>query len=294
MPFIRESISSARALRFQPQGRCIYCLIGQPPYTKEHIIPKGLGGGLILPAASCRQCQEIIKGVETYCLRHLFLAHRLKSGLVQHLDEIGDDIVVKFDVGSADIGIRLPIAEYPNFLILPEFLNPPGMIHNHPMGAPLSVKHKLWANNQELDRLSIYGKGFVVGNMDWVIFARALAKIAHGLAVAELGTDAFIPLLPEFILGRANDKASWLVGKWPDNEIPDKPIDTFHQVTMADTQWGDKTLLAAHIRLFAHQVDSPSYSVLIGLLTVSRAEADSLRALRKSQAVGRRAYRSCG
>ncbi len=48
---------------FDPVGRCIYC--GRGPdakLTKEHIIPYGLNGHLILPAASCEICAAKTSG----------------------------------------------------------------------------------------------------------------------------------------------------------------------------------------------------------------------------------------
>ena len=52
---------------YQPVWRCIYC--GAAPTRKgalgkEHIIPQGLGGTLILPRASCRSCEDITKRIE--------------------------------------------------------------------------------------------------------------------------------------------------------------------------------------------------------------------------------------
>jgi hypothetical protein len=43
---------------FSPVGFCIYCG-AQDKLGEEHVIPFGLGGNLILPAASCRQCSDI-------------------------------------------------------------------------------------------------------------------------------------------------------------------------------------------------------------------------------------------
>ena len=54
-------ISAAKARVFPPVGRCIYCGgDGGGTLTKEHIFPAGLGGGLVLPRASCTSCQTEI------------------------------------------------------------------------------------------------------------------------------------------------------------------------------------------------------------------------------------------
>ena len=56
---------------YPPVGRCIYCGATEPPadigrFTDEHIIPLAMGGNLILPQASCKQCEKIInREIET-------------------------------------------------------------------------------------------------------------------------------------------------------------------------------------------------------------------------------------
>ncbi len=32
------------AVTFKPVGKCIYCGTKQPPLTREHVVPYGLGG----------------------------------------------------------------------------------------------------------------------------------------------------------------------------------------------------------------------------------------------------------
>jgi hypothetical protein len=40
-----ERISKDNARVFKPANRYIYCADGQPPFTREHVIPRGMGGG---------------------------------------------------------------------------------------------------------------------------------------------------------------------------------------------------------------------------------------------------------
>lgn len=63
-------ISAAKARVFLPVGRCIYCGgDGGGTLMKEHIFPAGIGGGLVLPRASCTPCQTEIQTFETICMR---------------------------------------------------------------------------------------------------------------------------------------------------------------------------------------------------------------------------------
>ena len=83
VPYQNDPVSKIDPAVFPPAGRCIYCPDGQPPFTKEHIVPRGLGGGMIIDQACCAKCQKIINIIETYCMRGPFLSHRLAMGLGQ-------------------------------------------------------------------------------------------------------------------------------------------------------------------------------------------------------------------
>src|SRR4051794_2543668 len=60
---------------YPPVGRCIYCGETKLPrgvlrFGNEHIIPLALGGNLVLPEASCRECEKIInREIENPILR---------------------------------------------------------------------------------------------------------------------------------------------------------------------------------------------------------------------------------
>ena len=67
---------------FVPVGRCIYCGAGDCALGDEHIIPQALGGNMILPAASCHDCERIVGGQLEGWLLHktkgMFAAARLR------------------------------------------------------------------------------------------------------------------------------------------------------------------------------------------------------------------------
>src|ERR1035437_15156 len=54
-----------------PTNKCIYCG-STTNLTDEHIFPYGLGGGDVLPKASCKKCAEITGGFEQDVLRGLW------------------------------------------------------------------------------------------------------------------------------------------------------------------------------------------------------------------------------
>src|SRR5665213_1960681 len=64
------------AITFPPVGACIYCGATEG-LTKEHIIPLGLGGQFVLPAASCPACSKITSDFERKVLRGFMLDGRI-------------------------------------------------------------------------------------------------------------------------------------------------------------------------------------------------------------------------
>jgi hypothetical protein len=68
-------------------AECVYC--GETRYARdsprslatEHIIPDALNGRLLLPQASCRECERNINRAETFVLRGCLLACRAHLGL---------------------------------------------------------------------------------------------------------------------------------------------------------------------------------------------------------------------
>jgi hypothetical protein len=70
-------------------GQCIYCGEASSPLTREHVLPRGLGGfkspagssnALVLQQASCESCQVITQSIEDDCLSGQFwpIRSRLK------------------------------------------------------------------------------------------------------------------------------------------------------------------------------------------------------------------------
>gem|GEM_PF-1646012 len=73
------------AKSYRPVGRCIYC--GSPEWSAgqvrklgdEHIIPEGLGGKLLLPEASCKDCEGLTSKFELEWLRSAFYTVRVQK-----------------------------------------------------------------------------------------------------------------------------------------------------------------------------------------------------------------------
>jgi hypothetical protein len=230
--------------RFDPVGTCIYCGATHPvPLTKEHILPQGLGGGLILPESSCETCRRITQDIETTCLRHMsLLTYRLKAGLVQHLHEIPSHV-----------------KERPHFLLLPIAKDPPGILDGRQVGLPMRYDLRLAANTHPA----------ITPTIDLVQYFRMIAKIAHGFAVARAGIDAFEHHLPHIIIRSLAPVIPYLIGR-SNSEIPVRPDALSHQLGLGLEPNGQGGyLVSVRVCLFAFN-KGPAYDVIAGPLLISR------------------------
>jgi hypothetical protein len=261
--YSHSPVSKERAKVFGPAKRCIYCPDGKPPFTREHVIPRGMGGGIVFLEASCTECQKKINEVETYCLRGPFLSHRIHSGLVNDLADLGPTIKMPVIVDGERREKNFPVNEYPKFLILPQFHDPPGLITGN---MDRVVSFSIWGDEEELKALHLEGDHVLAENYDLDKFGRALAKIAHGLAAGQCGLENFEPLLPEFILGKDPPQGKLVIGNWPDVTVK-RPDNLLHQAGLAFIEVGNRVRVEARIRLFAGTERTPAYRVLVGYLT---------------------------
>src|SRR5947208_13602278 len=71
-------------------GACIYCGETRGPLTREHVLPRGLGGNwapegysdaFVLQHATCSSCSQITQNIEDECLRSMMDPGRARLGL---------------------------------------------------------------------------------------------------------------------------------------------------------------------------------------------------------------------
>jgi hypothetical protein len=103
-----------------------------------------------------------------------------------------------------------------------------------------------------------------------ISFARLIAKIGYGYAVAQLGLDAFAPLVLDDILGDGATVGTW-VG-CPDETGFDSPIPEGHACQVSI---GDDGFVRSSIRLFAEH-GTPEYLAVVGRLREFRQRSARL------------------
>lgn len=248
---------------YAPVGCCIYCGTTAGELTKEHIVPFGLGGNLILPKASCRDCATVTGGVEHFCLRPMLGPFRIRLALpTRRPEERPSALPIEFirvdgrreqkTVGAQEV----PLACIGFRLAAPGLLR--GLPPTETLEGELVVRH---LEDETRKHLSPEGQRVKLGTINMLTFSRMLAKIGHSYAVANLGLGSFRPLLPDLILGKSST-APYLVGGDASTQPPaTEPV--LHHVYLQNCLTRGVEYVLVAIRLFAF-VGMPRYHVVVG------------------------------
>lgn len=248
---------------YAPVGFCIYCGVSgdQVALEDEHIIPYAIRGAMILPRASCRKCADKInREFEQYCLREMFLvprAHFKMKGRRRGTKK--RPLPNQFNLERPHGVVATPLHEYPHILTLLAFERA-GLIRG---GAP-TEKYTFRAysvvRNSHMERLSKEGDWAFQSPFSPDRFSRFVAKIAHCIAVAELGWREFMPFLPDIILGK-NPCALYFVGcaPGPHTKGPDAHMTRVGTVKLPTGE----IFVFANVRFWA-QFNTPIYEVIVG------------------------------
>lgn len=264
--------------RYRAIGHCIYCGRRSGKITEEHIIPFGLAANsLVLPKASCRVCQEATRDFETVWLRHMWWPFRTRIGAPSAKKVRPDNFTLrrfKADTPGADATALRPVSveqvkpkDFP--LVYTAFkFQPPGILVGRPDSEP--ADYEIWVRGEDLKKYTPNtGDAVELGIANPQSFSRMLAKIAHSFAVAEVGEEAFTPLLTNFIRGEDGFPIlRWLGG---DRE-PHPSTLPLHQISRSTGIVGDTRYLIVGIRLFCF-MGTPRYYAVVG--TIERALDES-------------------
>lgn len=263
-------IEFSQNLKFQPSphpterlvGQCIYCFTRERPLSREHVIPLGLNGELLLLEASCAPCARITSRFERDALRSALIGPR--AGLrmrTRRPRERPARLPLLVERGGRRQQILIPAAEYPAFLAAPVFA-PPAHLSGVPYTSGIVVRG---AGRTQVSGLPLptlqrrYKCEYLGVQIAYrpVEFARLVAKIAYGYAVLVMGlsaiTNAYI--LPA-IRGDSPD-----IGRWV-GSLEDKPLgpNTGLHALSLKVSGGE---IHVFVRLFA-QFNVREYVVVVG------------------------------
>jgi len=249
-------------------GQCIYCHpdpLTDPTLRREHIIPRKLGGQLILHNASCTYCMATINSeIETPTLTQFWIDPRTHLGMpTSHPRE---SLRYGTYTGAADefppqipddfAWQDLPVADHPFVFVSPIFAMPT-LLGGPDLGEQFSMAGIAAYGAERAGSLpKIDGKTSAIFQpFDPSVICRSIAKIAHGAAVAELGFEAFTPFLPPVILGK--EKA---VSRFIGTEDRSRPLrTTSHEITLLLRNG----FLVARVHLFAN-LTRKAYLAVVG------------------------------
>lgn len=265
-------------MKYPPVGFCIYCGSKDGKLGEEHIIPYALNGALILPMASCKQCERETHTYEHTVCRRIFgnfrmrykVRTRRKKKRPSHI-EIG---TIRSD-GTPSKKL-ISIEEHPVTVVLYKFEESDYLKGNKEEDAHFNWVPITIFSKDELDEL--------IQKFGWdrklefkavpIEFARMLAKIAYSYCVAEIGLEGFTPFnqLIDVILNK-NDNISYLIGG--DWDIPASDPAGYHLISIVYTVRDGYADVIVEIRLFP-AFETPLYRVVVGRIELNNTRHKEL------------------
>lgn len=249
-------------------GRCIYCGVDRyapddprPQLANEHIIPEAINGSLILPEASCRNCERAINRAEWHLLKTTLMPVRsyLEMQSKSPLRNRPKKLPIYDGSETPPRRVMVNVEDYPACLYLPalpparglakipwrpEVMFPP--FCHYLQDTVKLVREKYKVHSVSPPRLGAHH------------LFRMLAKIAHSFAVIHFGLGKLDYVLRPLILDNEQDPL-WFIGCDP----LEPPIDQLHQLDLQYHELGGGLIITTRIRLFA-RYGAPIYRVIVG------------------------------
>jgi HNH endonuclease len=257
--------------RVKEIGICIYCG-STNNLSKEHVLPYGLGGNLVLRKASCLACATETGRLEQRLLRGHWWPYRQFLGLPSRSagEPIPDLQVTIKKTNGTDIFATLPMAKY-SFAVFYEF-DPPSILEGKErLDTPNAPRVYMKYLSELPSSVFIDGVPYKLQpdekleisiNSDVSDFCRFLAKVAHGYAISRRGISSCSQFfLPPIILGEVQGALTFVGGASSPFIGPRLPGSGLH--VMLDRI--NDSLLMVYIQLFRDHGDPlPIYEVVVG------------------------------
>ena len=260
----------APTVNYPKVNRCVYCGRSDGKLTKEHIVPRGLHGNLVLPAASCEQCAKVTSELERRVLKGFMERGRRAMGISSRhkgrtaspsttIELIGNDGEKRAFEASFDASpqvMHLPVFSLPLRLGgLSEVGNPSELeisaIDTLHLGDPRTLLLEQKAIGVQFD-----------DRMDLWAFARMLGKIAHCYHVAEKGWFPLhqSPILP-VVLGVSDQAKEWIgcIEYAPLVKVESKAL---HLMDITELNGGDGSVCSVVRMKFFSPTSGPTYAAI--------------------------------
>lgn len=254
---------------YKPLHYCMYCG-ATDNLTKEHILPYGLSFDktIVFPKSSCKTCAEITGKFEGKVLRGPLREVRAIKKLKSRSKFLNffDRQNVNFNIDGEIKTFKLSLEDRPVILCYPTFEMPAHMLRKDVDGINVKGIAVIDYGNEKYKTImkKLYGdKAKEVSlvpdsqTYDYYSFARLIAKIAYGFAVAkgELKPLEKIPIIVDYILGKTKNIGRF-VGTFTDPLH--KEAGLLHKVAIQRRNG----MLIGLVKLFANS-QSPEYGVIL-------------------------------
>ncbi|HTT97111.1 MAG TPA: hypothetical protein VMF58_03620 [Rhizomicrobium sp.] len=242
--------------------------------SREHVIPKGLGGGVILLKSSCEKCRVKTCKIEEECLTKNWKLFRVQNNL-----DLSDPksapttgaIIIRQD--GKLLTKMVPLEDRPNYLTMPIPDAAPGLLTGRSQETGIRLMH--FYDRKDALAKALKHPGFVSTSAlfnSGAVF-QFLAKIAHGMMYVSFETSDVTPLLEKIILSDYLPEHWWrYIGLAPDIEaevLPPQWWGAHHMKCFSARIGGGLHIIATDIRLFASivgaEINSPTYRVIAGI-----------------------------
>jgi hypothetical protein len=253
-----------------PVGYCIYCG-ARPPATvmsDEHVVPRGLGGGLIIKRGSCEDCRKTTQKFEEACLRGSFLPFRVKAGLQKPTNKDRPK-KLRLKIGKDLTDAMVDVEDFPHWLHMPRF-SEPGIFSQRDHGLDtIELRMETFANPSKLDDYAGKHGGQISEDVEFQLkpFCQMLAKIAHGFSLFTHGPENFRPILTDLIRG-LDDDIGYYIGERPlPIGIPENLFaNSAHKFFSSIMPLNGVNFICTYVQLLA-TYSAPTYCVVTGELT---------------------------
>lgn len=261
-----ENIEDTANTQHTAFGYCIYCG-STNDLRREHVIPFGLDGNLVLPSATCGECANKTGEVERLVLRLYMQDVRIFRGMRSRKGHANasSTLPLKITRNGVQETVELPRSEYPFLLSLPIFAPPRNWTGEAGAGISLRGTHTISfgiSPKAVLDRLGGSSVSIDAPKLQPVAFARMLAKIGFAFAASEGKLNQLDPqdtVVPS-ILGHVDDIGRWVGTLEGPTRVYPKLV---HRLQLYDEK--PTGFLVAEIQLFSDS-QTPTYGVLLGRL----------------------------
>lgn len=265
---------SSDSLHFDAINHCIYCGASDVKLGREHVMPFGMQGRMVLPKSSCDKCSLITGRIENFVLGRMLIDLRIRYGLKSRkgsknqrpkgFDVTVENVFTKYKKTKKVNNDYLPWVAYS----LPKYNLPGLLLSISPEESKKGATLECIVSKFDAENMLALGEGpESVGLKSQVInmelFNRFLAKIAHSYLVATIGEDAFAPCLKDLIIEGHKHTNFWVGCEDPQPAEPFLFEMRHGLYTYEEGPWKGTSFVAVRIRLFSF-LGTPTYVVVGG------------------------------